>query len=762
MRRRTGDGRYAFTRLYVVRLEDRSLPAVSIAVDASLDRHAISPMIYGTAFATTAQLADLNFTYNRSGGNAETRYNWQVNATNHASDWYFESIAGSNGSAPSADADAFVSSTKAAGAQATLTVPTIGWVAKLGASRATLGSFPQGTYPNQTGYDPYWASGPQRPGNGVTSSGNITGNDPNVANQPSSPAAEQGWIQHLISTFGSSNSGGIKYYTLDNEPSIWFQTHRDVHPNGASENEVLQDIINYSAMIKSVDPNALTVGPEEWGWTGYFYSGEDQQYGGQHGWSGPFPDRSANGNMDYLPWLLNQLHTYDQAHGTRSLDVFSAHYYPQENNVSGSAVDTTTATLRNQSTRALWDPTFTDPSWINSQVDLIPRLQGWVNQYYPGLKVDVSEYNFGAEGNMNGATTQADVLGIFGRQNLDMANRWTTPATNSPTYLAMKMYRNYDGQDSTFGQTNVRATAPNPDQVSSFAALRSDGALTVMVINKNLYSSSNPGATTPITLNLANFAHGASAQLWQLAATTADQNNAAISHLASVSFAGDALSINAPMESVSLFVIPAAVPPKVASIQVNDGTAQRSEVRSISVTFDGAVAFAGGNANAAAAFSLQHVQTGNNVALSAAVSLNGAGQTIVTLTFSGSETDPVSALNGGAPSLADGRYTLTIFGSSVTGSNGVALAGNGTTAGSNYVSPTDTYLGSGLHLYRLFGDVNGDGVDDVTDVGQLKSTFNRNNTDPLYLWYLDADNSGVIDAQDIGQFKTRFNTNVFG
>ena len=46
---------------------------VAIAVDALANRHAISPMIYGTAFATSNQLSDLNFTMNRSGGNAETR-----------------------------------------------------------------------------------------------------------------------------------------------------------------------------------------------------------------------------------------------------------------------------------------------------------------------------------------------------------------------------------------------------------------------------------------------------------------------------------------------------------------------------------------------------------------------------------------------------------------------------------------------------------------------------------------------------------------
>src|SRR5206468_4258053 len=108
----------------------------------------------------------------------------------------------------------------------------------------------------------------------------------------------------------------------------------------------------------------------------------------------------------------------------------------------------------------------------------------------------------------------------------------------------------------------------------------------------------NSGATTPITINLANFAHGSSAQLWQLAATDpTNQNVAAISHLANVNFTGDSLTINAPMESVSLFVIPAAVPARVSSIQVNDANAQRSEVRSISVTFNDAVTFAGGNLN---------------------------------------------------------------------------------------------------------------------------------------------------------------------
>jgi hypothetical protein len=73
-------------------------------------------------------------------------------------------------------------------------------------------------------------------------------------------------------------------------------------------------------------------------------------------------------------------------------------------------------------------------------------------------------------------------------------------------------------------------------------------------------------------------------------------------------------------------------------------------------------------------------------------------------------------------------------------------------------------LGGGpgqLHLYRLFGDANGDGVIDQLDLGQFRSTFNTSVGNPLYLSYLDTNNDGVIDQLDLGQFRTRFNRNIF-
>jgi PKD repeat protein len=494
------------------------------------------------AHASTAQLNDLNTPLNRNGGNNTSRYNWQLNADNRANDWYFESIAD-----PSAVAgergDTFIANSKAANAQAMLTIPMIDWIAKLGANRGKLASFSIAKYGAQTGNDWQWFPDA---GNGVGTNGQfVTGNDPNDANVPSSSIYQQGWAQHLVSRWGINANSGLRYYILDNEPSIWHSTHRDVHPTGATMDEIQNKIIDYADKIKAIDPTALIVGPEEWGWSGYLLSGYDQQYGSLHGWSF-MPDRSNHGGWDYLPWLLDQLRQNNAATGRRLLDIFTVHYYPQGGEFSDD-VSSSMQLRRNRSTRSLWDPNYTDESWINDRVQLVPRLKSWVNSYYPGTLTGVTEYNWGAENHINGATAQADILGIFGREGLDMAARWTTPDPSTPTYKAIKMYRNYDSNKSAFGDTSVGASGGNPDNVSVFAAERTnDGALTIMIISK--YLSGN----TPASFNIANFPHDGAAQVWQLT------NANTITRLADVSFVGNNFTLNLPGQSITLLVLPSA------------------------------------------------------------------------------------------------------------------------------------------------------------------------------------------------------------
>jgi hypothetical protein len=519
---------------------------VSIAINASSNRIPISPLIYGVAFASSNQLADLNFPINRSGGNAETRYNWQLNAHNHAADWYFESI--DDGSAtPGASADDFVADSKYGGAQAMITVPMIGWMPKLGSSRGKLASYSIAKYGPQTGNDSNWYPDA---GNGVGTNSTthtywlITTNDPTDANFLTNSVFQQAYVQHLINRWGLSTNGGVRYYLMDNEHSIWFSTHQDVHPVGPTMQEIRDKMFDYASMVKSNDPNALVVGPEEWGWSGYFYSGYDQQNSGQQ-------DRAANGGWDYMPWLLDQFRQRAANTNQRLLDYFTLHCYPQGGE-GGNDISSSTQRLRNKSTRQFWDTNYVDLSWIGQQATntilmLIPRMKNWVTTYYPGTKTGITEYNWGAEAYINGATAQADILGIFGREGLDLGTRWTTPDPSTPTYLAMKLYRNYDGNKSAFGDTSVAATVPNPDNLSAFAAIRTnDSALTIMVINKDLNNA------TPITVNVTNFANSGTAQAWQLTASNV------ITRRADVPYANGTVSNQLPAQSITLFILPTA------------------------------------------------------------------------------------------------------------------------------------------------------------------------------------------------------------
>jgi hypothetical protein len=126
---------------------------------------------------------------------------------------------------------------------------------------------------------------------------------------------------------------------------------------------------------------------------------------------------------------------------------------------------------------------------------------------------------------------------------------------------------------------------------------------------------------------------------------------------------------------------------------IDIGTAQRSAVRSITLTFQGNV-----TTIPASAFSLTRNEDGLTFPVSVGSPVFMGGQTYVVLTFGGPN------LNG--TSLPDGRYTLSINGAQILDNfgNEVDAANNGT-AGS-----TGT-----LNFFRFFGDSNGDGIVNATD-----------------------------------------------
>jgi uncharacterized protein (TIGR03118 family) len=176
-------------------------------------------------------------------------------------------------------------------------------------------------------------------------------------------------------------------------------------------------------------------------------------------------------------------------------------------------------------------------------------------------------------------------------------------------------------------------------------------------------------------------------------------------------------------------------PAQVASVVVNDGSAQRSMVKSLTVTFDGPVTVNPG------AFELSR-QDGSLVGLTVATSsLNG--RAVAVLSFTG------PGIVGG--SLADGNYALTIRGDRVHDAIGRSLDGDGD--GSAGGDRSDAF-------FRLYGDSDGDLDADLRDLGRFLNTVGRRPGDPHYLAYFDVNGDGRVGVFDLVAFSRRLGTHL--
>jgi hypothetical protein len=488
---------------------------VAVTVDAAADRHAISPLIYGVAVAGGSQLTKLGAGLNRWGGNPNTRYNWVVNAWNHGRDWKFANY-GTPGLPAGKVADDFVRSSQRGAAAALFTIPTIGWVAKdtNGTSRsigvpAAGGIAIGGARGAIAGYDPTV----NRRRTSVPSRARKRAAfvlEPKPAANGAYTVYQDEFVNHLVTKFGRADRGGVRFYAMDNEPDLWAGTHTDVHPARVGYDDLLANFLEYATVVKAVDPSAQITGPVSWGWTGYFYSAKDQ---GDDNYA-THADRRAHGGEPLLLWFLKQVRSHDAKAGRRTLDVLDVHYYPQGADVYSNRTDANTRALRLRSTRSLYDPAYRDESWIGDTVQLIPRLKRWVAEGYPGTKIGITEWNFGAEDDISGGLATADALGIFGREGVDLACYWVSPKVGSPVGLAFRLFRRPGGDSSPgFGDLSCRARSAVPDRLTTYAAIdRKTGDLTVVLINKM------PKAKVTVPLTVQDFQPSSAARLYRFAA----------------------------------------------------------------------------------------------------------------------------------------------------------------------------------------------------------------------------------------------------
>ncbi len=435
--------------------------AVDVSFDIRSDRdvHRISPLIYGTNGAK--DIANTRQTLVRLGGNRWTAYNWENNASNAGSDYYYQNDSYlSSSSAPGDAVYRGVETARKAGAATLVTVPIVDYVAadtKGGGDVRDSGANYLSTRFKQN----------------HATKGAAFSATPNVADG----AVYQ---DEFVSWLKNAEPNANILFSLDNEPDLWSDTHPEVHPSPVGYAELVKRNSDYAKAIKAVWPGAKVVGPVSYGWYG-FVTLQDA------------PDGSGNG--EFIDYYLTQMRAAERAAGKRLVDYLDLHWYPEVQaggaRITGSGTSSAVVSAREQAPRSLWDPSYTETSWITGYLGeplrLLKRMQDKIAANYPGTGLAITEWNYGGGGHISGAIATADVLGIFGRENVGLANFWELSEDESYTYAAFRAFRNFDGAGATFGDTSIQAANSDVSNASVYASIDAarPSRMVVVAINKS-------------------------------------------------------------------------------------------------------------------------------------------------------------------------------------------------------------------------------------------------------------------------------------
>ena len=479
-------------------------PAVTVNVDANANRHPISPFVYGVAYGSAAALSDLNSPLNRYGGNNSVALQLAAERRQPRFRLVFRKHRRRERRRRRARRYVHLDSSKGAGAQSMITIPMLDWVAKLGTNRSESSrASPRRSTARRHGNDWQWYPDA---GNGVrTSTGaNITGNDPNDANVPNSTSLQQGWVQHIVIDLGHGiGRAACSYYILDNEHSIWHSTHRDVHPAGATMDEIRQQD---DRITPTHDQDCRPVGagrrPRRMGLERILYQRLRSAVRRRAQLVLLSRPRQRTATGPYLPWLLDQMHQNEARRPASACSTYSPCI-----TIRRAASSATTRRRRCSccatSRRARSGIRTTSiATWINDKVHADSAHHELGRRVLSRHCRRRSPNTTGARKATSTARRRRPTSTASSAARVSTsATRWTTPDPSDADVQGdedVSQLRRQQVDVRRYQRVGSRAeSGQSCRRLRRYA--RNDGAMTVMVISKVLSGS------TPVTVNLANF-----------------------------------------------------------------------------------------------------------------------------------------------------------------------------------------------------------------------------------------------------------------
>src|SRR5580658_2076539 len=274
----------------------------------------ISPWIYGVNAYSEVTGTPPGLTFDRAGASRWTAYNWETNASNGGSDYFYENDDNlSSSTVPDEAVRSFIARDQSNGMATLMTVPLQGLVAAdengpvslvnppdmsrfkvLVDQKSTVSSAPFTVNPPTSGADVFadesvWALNQKFPGMGI---------------------------------FGS-NPALPTFVCLDNEPELWNEIHPEVQgPNPITPGAFITKTITMTEALKRQFPDIVIFGPVNYGFLGMWY------------WQGEISPTPSGANW-FADQYLTALSSASTTFGKPLVDVYDFHWYAQEYDVNG-------------------------------------------------------------------------------------------------------------------------------------------------------------------------------------------------------------------------------------------------------------------------------------------------------------------------------------------------------------------------------------------------------------------------------------------
>ena len=450
--------------------------SVTIQVNAAEGRMKVSPYIYGrnnnfsdnpgspTSAATILFYKEAGLRFAReNGGNNATKYNWRRKLSSHP-DWY-NNVYGHDWDYASKAIEAAMPDMQ--------TMWAFQLIGRTASNKSN--NFNDWAYNGSA----WWSGVNQNLAGGGTvnpAGGSTALVDGNPAlylmDWPADSTTEI--LNHWFGTGGTGlNQNNFRYWSMDNEPEIWYGTHDDIMKTQISASEFITRYIAVAKKARAKFPDIKLCGPvpaNEWQW--FKYADESLSIDGKY--------------YCWLEYFIKRIADEQKASGIRLLDVLDVHWYPGESSNSDVV----------QLYRVFYDKTYSYPGangirTINGGWDtslsteyIFQRINDWLTKYFGennGITIGLTETAINSSDPNIISVTYASILGTFADNGVEIFTPWTWKTGMWETLHLFSRYAK---------STRVKTTSSLDATVSGYSTISSEvDSMTVILVNRDLNSS---------------------------------------------------------------------------------------------------------------------------------------------------------------------------------------------------------------------------------------------------------------------------------